>query len=144
MQKINIVCVGRIKDTYICDAIDEYTKRLKRFCELKIIEVQDYPDTVDSIKKESALIIPKLSGTVYPMCIEGEQHTSEDFSRLFKDKSEVTFIIGGSNGLSNDIKDRGRMVSVSKMTFPHGLFRVILLEQIYRGFKITNNEKYHK
>ena len=133
MQKIKIVAVGRIKEKFLRDALAEYEKRLSRYCKLEIIEVE-----------EGSSILPKLAGKIFPLCIEGEMFDSMDFSKLFQDETEVTFVIGGSEGLDNEVKQKGRGVSFSHMTFPHQLMRVILLEQVYRGFRIINGEPYHK
>jgi len=144
MQTIKIIAVGKLKENYLNDAEKEYLKRLSRFCEPEIIEVSDFPDQANSLKREAKLILPKLSGEVYPLCIEGSPVSSEKFLEFFKDKPLVTFVIGGSNGLDREIKTKGRPLSLSKLTFPHQITRILLLEQIYRGFKIMNNEKYHK
>ena len=139
MQRIKIIVVGKVKEKFLRDALDEYKKRLSRYCRLEIIEVSD-----DNMKDEAMRILPKLYGKVFPLCIEGESVDSEGFAKLFKDETEVTFVIGGSDGLADEVKKTGHGVSFSKMTFPHQLMRVILLEQIYRGFRILNGEPYHK
>lgn len=150
MITIEIIAVGKIKEKFYKDAIEEYKKRLSRFCRFVITEIPDFPDTDDSITKEAQLILPKIKGTSIPLCIEGKQLDSVQLAEFIKDEalsgcSHITFVIGGSNGLHNDIKNAGKLkLSFSKMTFPHQLMRVILAEQIYRAFKIINNENYHK
>ena len=143
---IKIVCVGKIKEHFYRDAISEYLKRLSKYHKVIVEEVMD-----SDIVHEKDLIIRHLNSRDYIVTleIEGNLMSSLEFSS-FIDKtlinnSNITFIIGGSNGLHEDIKKMSNYrLSFSKMTFPHQLFRVILLEQIYRSFKILNNESYHK
>ena len=143
---IKIICVGKIKEQFYRDAISEYMKRLRKYHKVVIEEVMD-----SDIVHEKDLIIKHLNSRDYIVTleIEGNLISSLEFSS-FIDKtlinnSNITFIIGGSNGLHEDIKKMSNYkLSFSKMTFPHQLFRVILLEQIYRSFKIFNNESYHK
>lgn len=150
MITIEIIAVGKIKEKYFKDAINEYHKRLSRYCRFIITEIPDFPDNEDSIVKEAQLILPKIKGTCVPLCIEGTPLDSIGLANFIKDEalsggSHISFIIGGSNGLHNDVKKAGKLkLSFSKMTFPHQLMRVILTEQIYRAFKIINNENYHK
>lgn len=159
-MNIHIITVGRIKEKFLTMAIDEYSKRLKGYCKLEIIEVKDEktPDNASEAEKqkiletEGARILKHLkSGSVIATLeIEGKQLTSPEFSQkidafALSGKSDITFIIGGSLGLMPEIKARPDWsLSFSKMTFPHQLFRVMLLEQIYRAFKISKNEPYHK
>ena len=159
-MKINIICVGKLKEKYLSDAISEYSKRLKRFCSFSIIEVADekIPDNASSstekqiLKREAEKIQKHISDDdfVFALCVEGTQLSSEDFSSKISSvtlggKSTIDFIIGGSLGLDECIKKRSNfLISFSKMTFPHQLMRVVLAEQIYRAFKINANEKYHK
>ena len=143
---IKIICVGKIKEAFYRDAIAEYIKRMSKYHKLEIIEVID-----SNIKEEKELILKKIDRKdfIITMEIEGKQISSVEFSELI-DKtlmnySNITFIIGGSDGLDSEIKELSNYkLSFSKMTFPHQLFRVILLEQIYRAFKILHNESYHK
>ena len=150
---IKIICVGKIKEKYLRDAIEEYKKRLSKYTKLEIIEVND----VDNPSKEIVLLKEKESiekhidirDFVITLEIEGNMLSSEELAKkidnVFNTNSTITFIIGGSYGLHQDIKNRSNYkLSFSKLTFPHQLFRVILLEQIYRSFKINNNEAYHK
>ncbi|MBR1718084.1 MAG: 23S rRNA (pseudouridine(1915)-N(3))-methyltransferase RlmH [Bacilli bacterium] len=144
---IKILCVGKIKEKFFKDAIDEYKKRLSKYTKLEIIEVSDS----DSIEKEKELLLKYINEKDYIITleIEGKELTSPELSKKIEDilmiNSNITFIIGSSNGLHSDIKALSNFkLSFSKMTFPHQLFRIILLEQIYRAFKISNNESYHK
>lgn len=150
---IKIITVGTIKEKYLKDAIAEYQKRLQKYTNLEIIELKD----VGLVEKEKAIhlegekIKKHLTEKDYiiTMEIEGEQLNSIEFSKKLEkiqlESSNIVFIIGGSYGLSPEIKAKSKLhLSVSKMTFPHQLFRVILLEQIYRAYKIMNNESYHK
>ena len=143
---IKIICVGKIKEAFYRDAIVEYMKRLSKYHKVEIIEVAD-----SNIRHEKELILKKVDKKDYiiTMEIEGRENTSIEFANLIDktliNNSNITFIIGGSDGLDDEIKKLSNYkLSFSKMTFPHQLFRVILLEQIYRAFKIMNNESYHK
>ena len=150
---IKIICLGTIKESYLVDAIKEYTKRLSKYCDLNIIELDDIgiDDYKVALKKEEEKLLKVINPKDYIITleIEGRELTSPEFSKKIEDiliyNSNITFIIGGSYGLSDEIKKLSNFkLSFSKMTFPHQLFRVILLEQIYRAFKIINNESYHK
>ena len=150
---IKVICVGKIKEKYLNDAIDEYKKRLSKYTKLEIIEVNDInTDNIEyNLLKEKELIEKNISDKdfIITLEIEGNMLNSVEFAKkldnIFNTNSTITFIIGGSNGLHSDIKIRSNYkLSFSKMTFPHQLFRVNLLEQIYRAFKINNNESYHK
>lgn len=150
---IKLITVGTIKEKYLKDAIDEYTKRIKKYTNIELIEVKDEGLVEESkaIMLEAEKIKKHLSSRDYiiTMEIEGKQLTSEEFSEKLNqiqiENSNIVFIIGGSYGLSDEIKQMAKLhLSFSKMTFPHQLFRVLLLEQIYRCYKILNNESYHK
>jgi 23S rRNA (pseudouridine1915-N3)-methyltransferase len=150
---IKIICVGNIKEDFFRDAIEEYKKRLTRYTKIEIIEVKDisYDDIDKSINLEGIEILKHIDSKDYVITleIEGKELSSEEFAQRIKSTQtinpNITFVIGGSYGLSNSIKERSNFkLSFSKMTFPHQLFRIILLEQIYRSFKILNNESYHK
>lgn len=160
MLNVTILAVGKIKEKFLSDAIDEYSKRLGRYCRLEIIRVKDDP-TPDNptdkerdivLKREGERLIEKIPKGAYiiPLCIEGKQKSSEEFANIMSEipsggKSEVVFIIGGSMGLWDRIKDMANLkLSFSKMTFPHQLMCVILLEQLYRAFNISGGGKYHK
>ena len=149
---IRIICVGKIKEKYFTDAIKEYQKRLSKYTKLEIIEIPDFDaDITTTLKKESELILKQIKDKSYiiTMEIEGNELSSVELSKkidnILNTNSDITFIIGGSYGLSDEVKKISNYkLSFSKMTFPHQLFRVILLEQIYRSYKILNNETYHK
>ena len=135
---IKIICIGKIKESYLTNAIEEYKKRLKVFCNLEIIESELI---LDNIKKTDYVIA---------LSIKGKNISSEDFAEAIKNhytynSSTITFVIGGSNGYDNRVLQRANYeLSFGKMTFPHQLMRVILLEQVYRCMMINNNHKYHK
>jgi len=159
MLSINIVCVGKIKENYLKDAIAEYSKRLSRFCNLNIIELQDekLPEKLnDSVinevkNKECTKMIQTLKKDSYIICLDlrGKEFSSEDFSKKIENialnfNSSITFVIGGTLGLNEEILSlANEKICFSKMTFPHQLIRVFLLEQLFRAFKISNNETYH-
>ncbi len=159
-MNITVICVGKIKEKFYREAVCEYSKRLSKFCKLNIIEVDDEeagqnlsPVQESNIKdKEGERILKKIPSNsyVFTLAIEGKKYDSVSFSKNLNDlcikgQSSICFIIGGSLGLSDKIKDLSNAkLSFSDMTFPHQLMRVILLEQIYRAFKIINNEPYHK
>ena len=159
-MNITIICVGKIKEKYLRDAIDEYSKRLSRYCKLEIIEVQDEktPDNasekenLDIKNKEGKNILKHIKAgmCVVALALNGKMLTSEELSGFIdnlgvKGYGNIAFIIGGSLGLSQEVlKIADYSLCFSKMTFPHQLMRVILLEQIYRGYKIMKGEPYHK
>ena len=159
-MKISIICVGKIKEKFYVDAVFEYVKRINKYAKISVIEVAD-EKTIESpseaeanqIKdKEGERILSKISRDmyVYVLAIEGKQRDSVAFSKeiqnlMVSGKSHLSFIIGGSLGLSKNVYDiANETISFSKMTFPHQMMRVILAEQIYRAFRIINNEPYHK
>lgn len=144
---IKIICVGKIKEPYLKELIADYQKRISKYHKLEIIEVKDE----DSLEKEKNNILKVLDPKDYIITleIEGKSYSSEEFSKhldtLFIKTSNITFIIGSSLGIPNEIKElKKESITFSRFTFPHGLFRGILLEQIYRSFKIINHETYHK
>ena len=150
---IKIITVGSIKEKYLKDAIEEYQKRLKKYTDLEIVEIKDEGllPAKQAMEKEAEKINKHINEKEYIITleIEGKELTSEEISKKIEDimiiNSNITFIIGGSYGIDKSIKDKAKYhLSFSKMTFPHQLFRVLLLEQIYRAFKIMNNESYHK
>ena len=159
MIKITIIALGNLKEKYLREASEEYIKRLKAYCDLNIIEIEpvrlpEKPSVNDisaALDREAELILKKIpeSSKVYALCIEGSQFTSEEFAAAIKTDSGIgrslTFIIGSSYGLSEKVKLRAdKKLSYSKMTFPHQLFRILLLEQIYRAFRINSGGAYHK
>jgi len=159
-MKITVISVGKIKEKFFSDAIKEYTKRLSKFCTLTEEVRQDERaddnfshKEIEQVKLvEGQKILKKIKDSSYAiaMCIDGKQLTSVELADKIADLgvngySDITFIIGGSNGLSDEVINRADMkLSFSKMTFPHQLFKIVLLEQIYRSFKINSNESYHK
>lgn len=147
---IRIICVGKIKEKFYKDAVEEYLKRISKYTKLEIIEVEDEA-TGDILLKEKNKIERYINSKDYIITleIEGNMLTSLELSQklqnIYLNYSNITFIIGGSYGLHEDIKKLSNYkLSFSKQTFPHQLFRVMLLEQIYRTYKIANNETYHK
>lgn len=160
MLNVSVIAVGKIKEKYFTDAVAEYSKRLKRYCKLNLIEVKDEPTPDNPSDREKELVlktegeriaakIPK-SAFVVALCIEGEMKTSEKLAEFIQKtasdgNSEIVFVIGGSMGICDEVKKRADLkLSFSPMTFPHQLMRVILLEQIYRAFNISDGGKYHK
>lgn len=158
MITINVICIGKIKEDFFKKAIIEYSKRLSKFCKLNIIELPDEklpdklnPSLISIIKeKECDNIIKHLPKNTYTISLDlkGKEYSSEDFAEkidnLTLNTSSITFIIGGSLGLTDDIlKISSEKICFSKMTFPHQLIRIFLLEQIFRAFKIINGENYH-
>ncbi len=159
MLSIQIVCIGKLKEAYLKSAVEEYSKRLSRYCKLNIIELPDEkipenlnPSLENAIKsKECNSILEHIKKDSYIVALDlgGKQFSSEDFSaeieRISMESSNITFIIGGSLGLNQEILNFCNLkVCFSKMTFPHQLIRVFLLEQIFRAFKIANGETYHR
>lgn len=160
MRTIKIICIGNLKENYLKDAITEYSKRLKAYCDLKIIEIPEYKISKNpskltiekALENESEKIFEKINKTDYniALCIEGNQFSSIDFSKIFETTSlngynTINFIIGSSFGLSKSIKEKADLkLSLSAMTFSHQIARVLLCEQIYRAFNILSGGKYHK
>ena len=159
MLSIKLVCVGKLKENYLKLAVDEYSKRLSKYCKLDIVELPDekIPDKINEnieneIKsKECDNIIRHIKNDSYIIALDlnGKQYTSEEFSSEIENismiSSNITFIIGGSLGFTQKVLDLcNKKICFSKMTFPHQLIRVFLLEQIFRGFKISNGETYHR
>lgn len=147
---IKIITVGKIKEKYFIDAIEEYKKRITKYSKLEIIELSDLNyDKEKTLFEEGKNILSKINEKdfIITMEIEGKKMDSIELSS-FIDKNisrNITFVIGGSYGLSKEVKERSDYkLSFSDLTFPHQLFRIILLEQIYRSFRIINNESYHK
>lgn len=143
---IKIVCVGKIKEKYLKDAIDDYKKRISKYHKIEIIEVND-----SNIKEEKELILKHIDKKDYVISLDINANMltslelADKLDKTFITNSNICFVIGGSDGLDEEIKNISNYkLSFSKLTFPHQLFRVMLLEQIYRSFKILNNETYHK
>ena len=160
MIKVTLIVLGGLKEKYFMEAAKEYEKRLSRFCELKTVEITpvSLPDNpskseIDkALQKEAELIFKKIpqNSEIVAMCIEGKNLSSEELSSYVSKQTDfgtgnIVFIIGSSFGLSNAVKEKANLkLSMSKMTFPHKLARVMLLEQIYRAFMISSGGEYHK
>lgn len=159
MINLTVIAVGKLKEKYLRDGCSEYIKRLGAFSKVNIIEIDeekvgDNPSSAQInsvIQKEGQRIIKKIpkSSAVITLCIEGKEYSSPDFSKMIENismqNSNICFIIGGSFGLSDEVKAlSSSKLSFGKMTLPHQLARMVLLEQIYRAFSILNNSKYHK
>jgi len=158
MQKVTVLCVGRLKEPFYVAAAAEYAKRLGRFCKLEIVELAEQrlpespaPAEIErALAREAEAIRAKLppASCVVALCVEGRMHSSEELAGLLArwgDQKRLVFVIGGSCGLHPSIKREAQVqLSMSPMTFPHHLARVMLLEQIYRGFQINEGGKYHK
>ncbi len=159
MLIVNLICIGSLKEKYWRDACAEYQKRLSSLCKLSVLELPEYrlsehpsaSEIEKALENEGERILSKAgNSTVIPLCIEGKQLSSPGLAELLSNLalsgvSSVSFIIGSSYGLSEAVKKRGlQKLSMSEMTFPHQLARVMLLEQVYRAFMIMGNRKYHK
>lgn len=156
MIKINLICMGDIKEKYLSEAIAEYSKRISRFADLKIIELKENnpksaseKDILLALEKDAQAIEKHIKGYAVCLDISAPQYSSEQFAQKINNialkSSEISFIIGASNGIAERIKTICKeRISFSKMTFPHQLMRVIFLEQLYRAFTINNNISYHK
>ncbi len=160
MINISVVCIGKCKEKYLVDACKEYAKRLQGFCKFELCELDEVrasdnpsPREIEKVLEgEGKRILEKIpaKATVVALCIEGKQWSSPELSAFLQEQpvmgvSHIVFVIGGSFGLWDEVKNRANVkLSFSKMTFPHQLFRVLLLEQIYRGFQIALGSKYHK
>ena len=145
---IKIICFGKLKENYLVNAVNDYFERVNKYHKISILELKDSDNIFDE-EKELLKIIQNDKSYKILLDINGEEVTSTKLSTLINDKlthfSSITFIIGSSNGVSENIKNfMNQRISFGKITMPHGLFRAVLLEQIYRSFKILNNESYHK
>ena len=145
---IKIICFGKLKENYLINAVNDYFERVNKYHKISILELKDSENIIDE-EKELLKIIQNDKSYKILLDIKGEEVSSIEFSTLINDKlthfSSITFIIGSSNGVSENIKSFvNQRISFGKITMPHGLFRAVLLEQIYRSFKILNNESYHK
>lgn len=160
MQKVTVLCVGKLKEKFYTEASAEYVKRLGRHCKIEIVELPEFRlpeapsegDIQRALTQEAAAIREKLpkGGAVIAMCIEGKLLSSEDLSKKLEQfavsgKTQLTFLIGGSFGMHQSVKDLADLkLSMSPMTFPHHMARVMLLEQIYRAYQISDGTRYHK
>lgn len=145
---IKIICFGKLKENYLVNAVNDYYERVNKYHKISILELKDSENIIDE-EKELLKIIQNDKSYKILLDIKGDEVSSIEFSTLINDKlthfSSITFIIGSSNGVSENIKNfMNQRISFGKITMPHGLFRAVLLEQIYRSFKILNNESYHK
>ncbi len=149
-MKINVVAVGNIKQKYFVEAIKEYEKRISRYAKLNIIEVKEFGDNEKTLLQEEQGILKNLKGKVILLDLEGDDISSTELADLFEKSlvsgdSEITFVIGGSRGVSKNVKDAiPNKIRFGKVTYPHQLMRVILLEQIYRALSINAGSDYHK
>lgn len=160
MLSIRLICVGKLKERYFAEAVAEYEKRLSAFCRLELIELPEErlserpsPAEIDTaLEREAQLIEKKLlkDGMLVCLCVEGTQQNSEAFAELLSraensGRPRISFVIGGSYGMAQRLKEKADVcLSMSKMTFPHHLARVMLAEQLYRGFQIKEGTRYHK
>jgi len=139
MPKLKIIAVGKIKEAYIQEGIDEFTKRLKPFCDLEIIELKD-----KGITEDSKAIEKYLSNNSFILDANGRKFSSEEFAEFIKKQDrQVTFIIGGPEGIAKEVKQKFNQISLSNMTFTHEMARLFLAEQLYRSFMIINNRSYY-
>lgn len=143
---IKVICIGKLKEKYLIEGVNDYLTRIKKYHKVELIELPD-----SNIEQEATEILKHISNKEYviSLAINGQQLSSLELAnkidKIFITNSNITFIIGGSNGIKEEILNKSNyLLSFSKLTYPHGLFRIILLEQIYRSFKILNNETYHK
>jgi 23S rRNA (pseudouridine1915-N3)-methyltransferase len=156
MANIIIICIGKLKEKYLLEAQAEYVKRLSAFCRVSVIEKKEAPLPKNAsgaliekaVEEESASISDSAKGALIALSPDGEKMDSEEFAAVIKSglqSGDITFAVGGSHGLGGSLRQRAsRVVSFSDMTFPHQLFRIVLLEQIYRAFMITEGRTYHK
>ncbi len=156
MLEVRLICVGKLKEAYWRDAVAEYEKRLKPFCRFQVMELPEArlpsepsPAQISAaLSQEGEEILRKAAGTVFPLCIEGKELDSPGLAKKLERAMEfpgtVSFVIGSSHGLTEKVKQAGERLSMSPMTFPHQLARVMLCEQIYRAFQILSGTKYHK
>lgn len=158
-MKIRLITVGKLKEKYLIDAVKEYSKRIKSFCNLEIVELKDFSFSKEPNDKEVEIIVKKegelikkslMNGYTIAMCIEGKMLDSIELAEKIEsiktyNSGNINIVIGGSYGISDEIKNMADYkLSFSRLTFPHQLMRVLLLEQIYRSLKINNNQSYHK
>ena len=159
MIKVTVIALGKLKEKYLTEAVNEYKKRLSRYCNFEIVEIEpvklpEKPSQSEidiALSKEAELILKKITADslVISLCVEGKELSSPEFAEKIRENSNLgknlTFVIGSSYGLSEKIKKSSDLrLSLSEMTFPHQLFRVMLSEQIYRAFKIIEGSAYHK
>ena len=156
MLEVRLICIGKLKEAYWRDAVREYEKRLTPFCRFQLMELPEARLPNDpspaqiaaALEQEGKAILERAAGVIYPLCIEGKEVDSPGLAKklasAMQSPGAVTFVIGSSHGLAEAVKQAGEGLSMSPMTFPHQLARVMLCEQIYRGFQILSGTKYHK
>lgn len=156
MLEVRLICIGKLKESYWREAVQEYEKRLRPFCRFQMVELPEVRLTenpsaaqiAQALEQEGRLILEKAAGKVFPLCIEGKETDSPGLAQKLKSAMDfpgaATFVIGSSFGLSPAVKEAGERLSMSPMTFPHQLARVMLCEQLYRSFQILNGTRYHK
>lgn len=156
MLEVRLICIGKLKESYWREAVQEYEKRLRPFCRFQMLELPEarLPENpsaaqiAQALEQEGRLILEKAAGKVFPLCIEGKEADSPGLAQKLKSAMDfpgaATFVIGSSFGLFPAVKEAGEKLSMSPMTFPHQLARVMLCEQLYRGFQILNGTRYHK
>lgn len=156
MLEVRLICIGKLKESYWREAVQEYEKRLRPFCRFQMVELPEVrlPENpsaaqiAQALEQEGRFILEKAAGKVFPLCIEGKETDSPGLAQKLKSAMDfpgaATFVIGSSFGLSPAVKEAGEKLSMSPMTFPHQLARVMLCEQLYRGFQILNGTRYHK
>lgn len=138
--KVRIICVGKVKERYISDAVNEYLKRLTPFVKVEIIELKD-----EGVKKESEKILNYVDINAFILDEKGKELSSVEFAEMIKrHEGVITFVIGGADGIENDVKRKSKTISLSKMTFVHEMARLFLIEQIYRSCMINSGRKYHR
>lgn len=156
MIRVNLVAVGRVKEEYFLKGIEEYGKRLKKYCSFSVIEIKESrlgfesaSETENALKEEGEAILRAVRGEYYAFAIEGKMTSSEDLAEIIEKNvdrgGEINFVIGSSHGLDERVKRGAKgLISLSRATFPHTLFRLIVAEQVYRAFTIINGANYHK
>jgi len=140
LSKIKIIAIGKVKERYISEGINEYEKRLRPFCKLEILELKD-----ETKEKESEKLAKYVDNKAFVLDAKGQQFSSEEFAEFLKgQEGDIKLIVGGSDGITDEVKKKAKLISLSKMTFLHEMTRLIIMEQIYRAFMIINNRIYHK
>jgi len=139
VSKIKIIAIGKIKEKYLLEGMREYEKRLRPFCKLEIIELKN-----EGLAKEADKLAKYLAKNTYALDVHGQQFSSEAFAEFLKQDQDISFIIGGSDGIDTSLKSKVKLISLSNMTFLHEMTRLLLLEQIYRGYMIAHHRTYHK
>ena len=140
INKIKIIAIGKVKERYLLEGINEYMKRLTSDCKIEIVELKD-----EGMKKEAEKLMKYIGPHTFVLDAKGKEFSSEEFAEfLRKEEGGLEFIIGGADGISEEIKKKSKMISLSRMTYTHEMTRLFLVEQIYRGYAIIKNKPYHK